>query len=175
MPALPGERGLVRQRLVLAEFHPERRQQRRVDRIRRPAQPSTRLSFHWHPLFIPIATPTTGTGGAPSNDSLAPGAGQRLLALAAAQPAPFFVAVGLHKPHSPYAYPAEIDALYPPATEIALPTAAARRVPVGMPDVAWEHCSAIQPFNESMFMPDLQALPVGESSAILMTLPFYPY
>ena len=63
--------------------------------------------------------------------------------------------VGLHKPHTPYAYPSTIDSMYPPAEKIALPTAAARRVPVGMPDVAWEHCSAITPFNESTFMPDL--------------------
>lgn len=47
--------------------------------------------------------------------------------------------------------------MYPPAEQIALPTAAARRVPVGMPDVAWEHCSAISPFNETIFMPDLPA------------------
>jgi arylsulfatase A-like enzyme len=97
------------------------------------------------------------TQNAGNNDVWIASDGQRLLTLAAAQPKPFFVAVGLHKPHTPYAYPAEIDAVYPPAAEIALPTAAARRVPVGMPDVAWEHCSAIKPFNESTFMPDLQA------------------
>lgn len=77
------------------------------------------------------------TQNAGNNDEWIASDGQRLLALAAAQPKPFFVAVGLHKPHTPYAYPTEIDALYPAAEKIALPTAAARRVPVGMPSVAW--------------------------------------
>ena len=43
-----------------------------------------------------------------NNDEWIASDGQRLLALAAAQPKPFFVAVGMHKPHTPYAYPAQI-------------------------------------------------------------------
>ena len=91
-----------------------------------------------------------------NNDDWIASDGQRLLEAAAAQPKPFFVAVGLHKPHTPYAYSSDIDALYPPADKIKLPTQAARSVPVGMPDLAWEHCSAIKPFSEGVYMPDYQ-------------------
>jgi iduronate 2-sulfatase len=97
------------------------------------------------------------TLNAGNNDEWIATDAQHLLHLAAAQPKSFFVAMGLHKPHTPYAYPSTIDALYPPAAEIALPSAEARRVPVGMPAVAWEHCSAIKPFNITAPMPDLAA------------------
>ena len=70
---------------------------------------------------------------------------------------PFFIAVGFHKPHTPYAYLSEYDALYPPAEEIASPSGAAKIAPIGMPDVAWEACSAITPFNFTTPMPTLQA------------------
>eukprot|EP01052_Picozoa_sp_SAG31_P008758 SAG31_NODE_447_length_15579_cov_5.713871_17_plen_459_part_00 len=92
-----------------------------------------------------------------NNDEWITADGKRLLSQAAAQPKPFFVAVGLHKPHTPYAYPSTIDALYPPAEQIALPSEVARHTPAGMPPVAWEHCSAIEPFNITSPMPDLPA------------------
>lgn len=94
-----------------------------------------------------------------NNDEWIATDGARLLTFAAADPRgrPFFVAVGLHKPHTPYAYPSEIDSLYPPATQIRLPTATARVVPVGSPQVAWNRCSAIAGFNESSPMSDVLA------------------
>jgi hypothetical protein len=71
--------------------------------------------------------------GAGNNDEWIAAEGARLLTLAAGIPKAFFVAVGLHKPHTPYAYPSDLDALYPPAMEIDLPLGAARQEPVGMP------------------------------------------
>ena len=51
---------------------------------------------------------------------------------AALRPAvPFFVAAGLKKPHLPFYYPTELDALYPPAEQIAPPRQ--RYPPKGMP------------------------------------------
>ena len=52
-------------------------------------------------------------------------------AAARADGAPFFVAAGLKKPHLPFYYPSELDALYPPAEQIAPPRQ--RFPPKGMP------------------------------------------
>ena len=92
-----------------------------------------------------------------NNDEWIAADGKRLLGLAAGSPLPFFVAVGLHKPHTPYAYPREIDALYPAVGLIDLPTAAARACPVGMPPLAWNECSAIKGYNMTHPMDDLPA------------------
>jgi iduronate 2-sulfatase len=93
-----------------------------------------------------------------NNDEWIAADGAGLLALAAATPGtPFFVAVGLHKPHTPYAYPSEIDHLYPPVAEMDLPTALARSTPTDMPEVAWIACSAINGYNLTSPMPDFLA------------------
>jgi len=60
--------------------------------------------------------------------------------------APFFAALGLHKPHLPWAAPGRFFDRYEPVA--ALPTAAHPLPPVGMPPVAYHHCQW-QPFNSS--------------------------
>lgn len=90
-----------------------------------------------------------------NNDEWIAADGERLLTEAAASHAPFFVAVGIHKPHTPYAYPRDIDALYPPVDATVLPTAVARSCPEGMPAIAWTACLAIHGYNMSSPMSDL--------------------
>ena len=59
----------------------------------------------------------------------------RHLQIAAAQEKPFFVAVGFHRPHLPWACPQQYYDLYPNATD--LPPPRHPDVPDGMPSVAW--------------------------------------
>jgi len=53
---------------------------------------------------------------------------------ASKQQHPFFIAVGFHRPHIPFHFPAEFD-IYPPASKIAAP--AQRLPPKDMPQCAW--------------------------------------
>ena len=70
------------------------------------------------------------------------------LRAAAARPAvPFFIAAGLKKPHLPFYYPTALDALYPPAAQIAPPKH--RQPPRGMPLAAWHEGD----FNNSFTTP----------------------
>ena len=57
-----------------------------------------------------------------NNDQWIATDGNRLLTLAAASSKPFFVAVGLHKPHTPYVYPRNIDSMYPPVDKMDVAT-----------------------------------------------------
>ena len=52
--------------------------------------------------------------------------------------APFFVAMGIHKPHLPWGAPARAFAKYPPAAD--LPLAVHQNVPADMPAIAYHHC-----------------------------------
>jgi arylsulfatase A-like enzyme len=51
---------------------------------------------------------------------------------------PFFLAVGLHRPHLPWSVPQQYFDLY---NESELAIAAHERVPKGMPPIAWHSCS----------------------------------
>ena len=61
----------------------------------------------------------------------------RHLQIAAAQKKNFFVAVGFHRPHLPWACPQQFYDLYPNATDMAPPKHP--DVPNGMPPVSWHN------------------------------------
>jgi iduronate 2-sulfatase len=52
---------------------------------------------------------------------------------------PFFLGLGEHKPHLPWAAPKSFFDLYPPASE--LPIAAHPHVPQDLPPIAWHQCT----------------------------------
>ncbi|XP_062520368.1 iduronate 2-sulfatase-like isoform X2 [Corticium candelabrum] len=58
---------------------------------------------------------------------------------------PFFVAVGFHKPHTPYYMPKEFYDLYPPATQISLPDNP--HPPVDMPYTAWSGFTSLRQYD----------------------------
>lgn len=65
---------------------------------------------------------------------------------------PFFVGVGIHKPHLPWGVPKRFFAQYPPAEE--LPLAKHPLEPEGMPAVAYHHCQWEPfPWNSSKGIP----------------------
>ena len=53
---------------------------------------------------------------------------------------PFFVAVGIHKPHLPFVFPEEFLDFYP-ENDIRCPDN--QYAPVGMPEIAWYTCGGI--------------------------------
>ena len=70
----------------------------------------------------------------PLPDAQAVQHGIATLATLAKRDNPFFLAVGIHKPHLPFIMPEQFLRLYPNAS---VPLAAHGTAPVGMPEVAW--------------------------------------
>ena len=58
---------------------------------------------------------------------------------------PFFVAVGFHKPHLPWVFPASMLQHYP-EVNISVPTN--QYAPVNMPDVAWNNYQELRQFTD---------------------------
>jgi hypothetical protein len=82
--------------------------------------------------------------------------GQRRLALAVRLKRPFFLAVGFHKPHTPYRAPSRFFDLYPAASEIAIAKDPAFPTDQGLTGLAWFSCKAEgnqYPINETAMYP----------------------
>ena len=79
---------------------------------------------------------------------------------------PFFIGLGIHKPHLPWGVPKRFFDRLPPAEE--LPLAMHPLVPVGMPDVAYHHCQwEYFPWNSS------RGHPVANATAHLARRAYY--
>ena len=88
-----------------------------------------------------------GSGG-PVDDSLVVEKAERLMDVVAAQPdsgQPFYLAVGLHKPHLPFQATAEDFARFPPAE--ATQTAVHKTAPEGKPGIAHNTCDSPSPWE----------------------------
>ena len=62
-------------------------------------------------------------------------------------PTPFFVAMGLHKPHLPHIAPAKYFDLYP-LDNVSLPSNASRHAPKHAPDIAWNACGEWKSYKD---------------------------
>jgi hypothetical protein len=91
--------------------------------------------------YNPVWCEVTNTS-AVFEDSLILAEGQRRLGLAVQLRRPFFIAVGFHKPHTPYRAPSRFFDMYPPAEAIAIAKDPAFPTDQGLTGLAWFSCKA---------------------------------
>ena len=90
--------------------------------------------------------------------------------------APFFLAVGLHKPHLPHIAPQEFFDLYP-LDNVSLPDNASRHAPQGAPAGVWNGCGEFRSYHDVQQVCSAehfsQSRPLSDASTRLQRRAYY--